>query len=812
MKRNAFQRLMQVFGLLAVLTMAISAQAAGLDDWYWRNPYPLNHPLSAVAYGNGVWVAVGGRFHGGTTILSSSDAGATWAVRLVESTEGELTGVTYGNGLFVAVGTGRILTSPDGISWTPRKTDNAMFLRGIAFGNGKFVAVGADGLILTSTNGIDWAQPASPTTRTFNAITFGQDVFVAASVPQASNGQFLVSPDGVNWQVFSSGTLDTINSIAYGAGSFVAVGSAGKVLTSTDAMTWTTRPTTSGKFLYSVAFGSGMFYAVGAANTVMTSTDGGVTWFVGSGPISIPEWSGVAYGDGNFVIVGDRGHIFTTDSSKVQILRSSGSRTDGFEAVAYGDDTFVTVATSGRTYRSTDGGKTWSVLPGQFDPYKTGYCLASDLIYADGKFVVTCSNGGIAFSTDAGLNWIGTDEQTMVGNPTAVTHGASLFVAASLQGYVLTSPDAINWTPQNSGTTKTLWGLAYGNGVYVAVGEAGTLLVSTNAGVDWVDRSSAVTGGMDLFSAAYGKGRFVVVGQDGTAFTSTDGLSWQQLDTGELTTLRRVIYASGRFVAIGSTGMVLSSSDGLVWTKHGGKAWMLAGLAFGNDTFVAVGGYGAILQSAPVPMEFALTIHKSGSGKGEVTVTGCTLTWDPKGTLGSCNATGGTHITLTTTADAGSVFAGWENVSGSAGCSGTAKCTFNLAQDSSVTARFDTVGASGSGGGGCFIATAAFGSPWAQQVRILRDFRDQVLMVSPSGRAFVTWYYRTSPEVSHWIVEHPWSKPVVRALLYPVIAAAWMQLHGAWVLLLAGIVMGFLILVVFVYRRRHVQHQRQATT
>ena len=59
--------------------------------------------------------------------------------------------MTYGNGLFVAVGgSGTILTSPDGVTWTARTSGTGNGLRGVAYGNNTFVAVGEYGTILTS--------------------------------------------------------------------------------------------------------------------------------------------------------------------------------------------------------------------------------------------------------------------------------------------------------------------------------------------------------------------------------------------------------------------------------------------------------------------------------------------------------------------------------------------------------------------------------------------------------------------------------------------------------------------------------------
>jgi hypothetical protein len=52
----------------------------------------------------------------------------------------------------------------------------------------------------------------------------------------------------------------------------------------------------------------------------------------------------------------------------------------------------------------------------------------------------------------------------------------------------------------------------------------------------------------------------------------------------------------------------------------------------------------------------------------------------------------------------------------------------------------------------------------------LRRFRDDHLMKSEAGRAFVQWYYRHSPAVADYIRERDWLRAVVRGLLWPVVA------------------------------------------
>jgi len=70
----------------------------------------------------------------------------------------------------------------------------------------------------------------------------------------------------------------------------------------------------------------------------------------------------------------------------------------------------------------------------------------------------------------------------------------------------------------------------------------------------------------------------------------------------------------------------------------------------------------------------------------------------------------------------------------------------------------------------CFIATAAYGTPMAEEIQILREFRDEYLLTSPVGQALVGLYYRVSPPIAEFITEHPSLKPIVRAGLLPAVA------------------------------------------
>jgi hypothetical protein len=94
------------------------------------------------------------------------------------------------------------------------------------------------------------------------------------------------------------------------------------------------------------------------------------------------------------------------------------------------------------------------------------------------------------------------------------------------------------------------------------------------------------------------------------------------------------------------------------------------------------------------------------------------------------------------------------------------------------------------GGGGCFIATAAYGSYFAPFVKILRSFRDTMLLTNFAGRAFVDWYYRTSPPIADFIAKSEFMRASVRIMLLPLVgfSALSLQIGMLWSLLLVLLV------------------------
>lgn len=195
--------------------------------------------------------------------------------------------------------------------------------------------------------------------------------------------------------------------------------------------------------------------------------------------------------------------------------------------------------------------------------------------------------------------------------------------------------------------------------------------------------------------------------------------------------------------------------------------------------------YVSNVMGSPLVVEIGgmrtLTVARGGSGIGTVqsNIPGIDC-----GTQCQAQYPVGTSVTLTAIPASNSFFSGW---SGS-GCGGVVILNTNLDCVATFTSNSPPPSQSSPpSGGGCFIATAAYGSTMAGEVVTLRRFRDDHLMKSEAGRAFVSFYYRHSPPFADYIRERYWLRATVRAALWPVIAVVKYPAPAAGLILLLGL-------------------------
>jgi hypothetical protein len=63
------------------------------------------------------------------------------------------------------------------------------------------------------------------------------------------------------------------------------------------------------------------------------------------------------------------------------------------------------------------------------------------------------------------------------------------------------------------------------------------------------------------------------------------------------------------------------------------------------------------------------------------------------------------------------------------------------------------------------VATAAYGDWQHRDVAFLRWYRDNVLVASPTGRAFVCAYWKVGPYLAKLVAPHPWGRAVAKGAL-----------------------------------------------
>ena len=233
------------------------------------NVYPASsNRYTDIAYGNGQYV-LAIRYRQDlqvstdltTWTTSSSNIGAYQTIN----------SVAYGNGLWVAVGDyGQIRTSTDTVTWTTQTSvlsySGSNKLNSVAYGNGLWAVggyTGSGGVIAYSTDAITWTTAISDT-RFIQEITYGGSVWLAGG----SYHTIYKSTDAITWTTATTNpaAFDSVTSITYATSGWYATAGS-KIFTSTDTVTWTTtfvNPQFSP--IYSIAFDNSSVMVAGGVS------------------------------------------------------------------------------------------------------------------------------------------------------------------------------------------------------------------------------------------------------------------------------------------------------------------------------------------------------------------------------------------------------------------------------------------------------------------------------------------------------------------------------------------------------------------
>lgn len=443
-------------------------------------------------------------------------------------------------------------------SWERQFKQSSATMMDVAYGAGKYVSVGGSNSIRTSTDGMTWQiQPTSlGESGILSHIIYANGRFVAVG----SYNTIATSTDGLSWNVQTGEITENFNGIAYGNGVFVAVGPSGSVSTSQDGLNWTSRPLATTGRLYHVTYNNGIFAAVGQYGLIQISSDNGVTWVVRTSGTS-ESLRGVTAGkNGSFVAVGNHGTILFSPTGSFWNLKTGADTDMELSAVSFNPATgsFVAVCSNRSKVVYSVGGLIWTVAQSGSNRFFSGVRFLQNEFIAVGQDLVS------RFSFTGGKTWYSTKPEFANMLMNGVVFGNGRFVA-------------VGQAPQDNGTTGA---------------KKTNLIITTTDGVHYEAAETIhLYGGANAFNdVAFGNGLFVAVGEDAIIQTSPNGLKWNYCQVNFGQTLKGIAFGYGRFVAVGTNGLILWSLDGKTWTKATPPLNAnYNGVAFVNGQFMAVG-------------------------------------------------------------------------------------------------------------------------------------------------------------------------------------------------------------------------------
>ena len=325
-----------------------------------------------------------------------------------------LRGVAFGAGRWVAVGSGgKVLYSDDGRSWTLGSAPTTVDLRGAAWAGSRFVAVGDQSTVISSKDGRSWREEVTAMPCALLGVAHGDGRYVAVG----GAGKGVVSVDGRRWESLGRITDADLYGIEHGPGRFVAVGSGGEILTSDDrGETWTHRRAHTPLNLHTV-FWTGDEYLAGGDLGRIFSSPRGREWK----QVPTPAFHSIRHfaTDGATVIAAGAGTIAVrAPGSKEWVLNQTGFAR--FQTgIAYGDGTWVIVGHNGEALVSTDTGATWTQVSA------AGVEVNFDaVIWTGSRFLAT--GEGVAVASADGVTWTPVELPTRRSVRALVAHGSDV--------------------------------------------------------------------------------------------------------------------------------------------------------------------------------------------------------------------------------------------------------------------------------------------------------------------------------------------------------------------------------------------------
>lgn len=545
------------------------------DGELWgRTNYGFFNHLPLIGE-NGLFLDIDGSWH---RSMSSTD-GVTWKSYGSSVNSHVWTAAAYGNGTYVAAGPEGIDYGYGGLfNWFPSDFPQYPGCAGLIYAHDHFVLLSpGQGAWTSAFGGANWQpHPVDPLAdapgeashwtqlRLANGLCFALGI----SVSTPANGVLGVSRDGgLTWSVQKPAGMGSLTDVTYADGRYVLVG-AGVVGYSDDAQNWTFDRSLTPLPLVGVAHVNGRFIAAAPLKSVPHAARYFSTTFHSADGI---HWDSPNHGGSalnavvatatGFVAVGQHGTILTSTNGVEWRWENSGTTND-LLGVGTGGGLTIATGANGTILTSPDT-RTWTRRHANTDPNFAPYNLYG-VAYARGRYVTA----GAYLTSPDGMDW-----QPAPGHAEAPLNYARSIIDDGQQFLFITGPapdappttrnqighstDGLTWTLTDLVDGNILYGegLAYGHGIYLAVGH-NFRGISTN-GVNW-----QISPDYDhLRTAIHVNGGFVAVGEGGRFGYLTNTLSSYPGTIRFAGTLNGVAHKDGVFVAVSTEGQLYYSLD-----------------------------------------------------------------------------------------------------------------------------------------------------------------------------------------------------------------------------------------------------------
>jgi photosystem II stability/assembly factor-like uncharacterized protein len=274
-------------------------------------------------------------------------------------------------------------------------------------------------------------------------------------------------------------------------------------------------PLAGRSLLLDASAADGNFVVVGGRGHILTSTDNGNSWQQSEVP-SRGALTGVYFHDRDlgWAVGHDSAILRTSDGGTTwKLVNWAPEEENPLLDVWFSDaDNGFAIGAYGSFYRTSDGGETWSLEPISEWDFHLNHIARS----ADGRLYMAAEAGMIYRSDDGGETWTELPspyEGSFFG--TLPLDGDTVLVYG-LQGHLFRSEDAgERWASVETGTTAMLTdGVRLADGEIVISGLGGTLLVSADGGSTFELRSQPDRRGVSAIVEA-GDGQLLMVGEFG---------------------------------------------------------------------------------------------------------------------------------------------------------------------------------------------------------------------------------------------------------------------------------------------------------